>query len=315
MTWIGGADLEWLTEANWVVPPDLQNGDIVVSNGDSVDWDTPDVTGNGWDDAACIGSNAAGTALGNATLTISGGSTVAVTGAKGEFILTHLATSPGASGKVIIGADSHFSVANGVWIGLGGAGDVSIADTPPFAHDNSFDFVGGGGTLTIGGFDGPGTVRIWEEWGDGDGDGFTWTAGVTYSDMWDLGLLTHNGISGLDGAVFADHFSVAGSTVTSIAQSVPDTDGDGVADAEDNCPDASNPDQSDMDADGIGDACDYLPDLSNNGVVTLEDLALYAAEWGRTDCVAPDYCNAADFDQSGVVDIGDLAEIAGVWLE
>jgi PKD repeat protein len=35
-----------------------------------------------------------------------------------------------------------------------------------------------------------------------------------------------------------------------------DTDGDGVRDALDNCPGASNPDQADGDGDGIGDACD-----------------------------------------------------------
>ncbi|MDO5656560.1 MAG: pre-peptidase C-terminal domain-containing protein [Flavobacteriaceae bacterium] len=35
-----------------------------------------------------------------------------------------------------------------------------------------------------------------------------------------------------------------------------DTDGDGVADDVDNCPDTYNPDQADWDGDGIGDACD-----------------------------------------------------------
>ena len=35
-----------------------------------------------------------------------------------------------------------------------------------------------------------------------------------------------------------------------------DTDGDGVADAADNCPGASNTDQSDVDRDGVGDICD-----------------------------------------------------------
>ena len=37
---------------------------------------------------------------------------------------------------------------------------------------------------------------------------------------------------------------------------VLDTDGDGVPDEEDNCPDVFNPDQADLDGDGIGDACD-----------------------------------------------------------
>ena len=54
-----------------------------------------------------------------------------------------------------------------------------------------------------------------------------------------------------------------------------------------------------MDDDAIGDACDYLADLSNKGIVTLEDLALFVAEWNRTDCVIPDYCNATDFNSNG----------------
>lgn len=36
----------------------------------------------------------------------------------------------------------------------------------------------------------------------------------------------------------------------------PDTDGDGVADASDNCPSVSNADQADADGDGVGNACD-----------------------------------------------------------
>lgn len=68
-----------------------------------------------------------------------------------------------------------------------------------------------------------------------------------------------------------------------------DTDGDGIADIDDNCATASNPDQADRDGDGAGDACDVpvpaagdlllwvmadgtdgapvgsLPDLSGNG--------------------------------------------------
>jgi hypothetical protein len=38
-----------------------------------------------------------------------------------------------------------------------------------------------------------------------------------------------------------------------------DADGDGVCDANDNCPAVANPDQADADADGTGDACDDTP--------------------------------------------------------
>jgi len=42
-----------------------------------------------------------------------------------------------------------------------------------------------------------------------------------------------------------------------------DTDGDGVCDADDNCPAVVNPNQSDRDGDGVGDVCDNCPDTAN----------------------------------------------------
>ncbi len=45
--------------------------------------------------------------------------------------------------------------------------------------------------------------------------------------------------------------------------STTDSDGDGVADYQDNCPNVSNSDQLDADEDGIGDVCDNCPNVSN----------------------------------------------------
>ncbi|MGA1841003.1 MAG: PKD domain-containing protein [bacterium] len=42
-----------------------------------------------------------------------------------------------------------------------------------------------------------------------------------------------------------------------------DTDGDGIYDSMDNCPQVPNPDQADMDSDGIGDECDNCPATYN----------------------------------------------------
>jgi Ca2+-binding RTX toxin-like protein len=49
-----------------------------------------------------------------------------------------------------------------------------------------------------------------------------------------------------------------------------DTDGDGVTDAEDNCPLLSNPAQTDVDLDGVGDAC-LPPDIDGDEITDAAD--------------------------------------------
>ncbi|MDZ7781815.1 MAG: Ig domain-containing protein [Halioglobus sp.] len=50
---------------------------------------------------------------------------------------------------------------------------------------------------------------------------------------------------------------------------LPDSDGDSIADAHDNCPQFANDSQADLDDDGIGDTCD--DDVDGDGVVNVED--------------------------------------------
>ena len=78
-----------------------------------------------------------------------------------------------------------------------------------------------------------------------------------------------------------------------------DQDGDGIGDAHDNCPTASNPCQEDSDLDGIGDACDSVCDPGCRG--NLCD------EWG--DQGIPCDCEACP---TGYWSVGDDHQPIGI---
>tara|TARA_E500000178_G_C17033327_1_gene761872 strand:+ start:839 stop:4972 length:4134 start_codon:yes stop_codon:yes gene_type:complete len=97
----------------------------------------------------------------------------------------------------------------------------------------------------------------------------------------------------------------------------PDTDGDLVADASDNCPNTSNADQSDIDQDNLGDACDL--DIDGDGVLNLSDSYPLLNLGGLSDKDRdgrPDECDTScislgmvaddDDDNDGVLDFSDF---------
>ena len=76
-----------------------------------------------------------------------------------------------------------------------------------------------------------------------------------------------------------------------------DSDGDGVPDASDNCPNASNPGQGDLDGDGIGDACDG--DRDGDGVTNVIDNCPNTANANQADLDGDGIGNVCDADRDG----------------
>ena len=123
-----------------------------------------------------------------------------------------------------------------------------------------------------------------------------------------------------NGAVDADEECDDGNTVDgdgcsstcTIEETPPDSDGDGVSDSNDNCPDVANPDEADSDGDGIGDACDTA--VCGDGILDEgEECETYAPYCVGCRCESgyipdpenPGYCRAEATCGNGIVEEGE----------
>lgn len=102
----------------------------------------------------------------------------------------------------------------------------------------------------------------------------------------------------LDGANYPSIDNVSFTAISPV-----DFDGDGVPDAQDNCPAVANPSQADCDGDGTGDACETLgagPELLSNGSFAE---GVPAGNWCGTWCEYS--CAIPGWTQNGFIDWGN----------
>ncbi len=89
-----------------------------------------------------------------------------------------------------------------------------------------------------------------------------------------------------------------------------DSDGDGINDDLDNCPNNFNPSQTDSDGDGAGNTCDpNCPNLGGLNTVNFIDYSVLMQNWHVKGPNLP-----GDLNMDNVVDINDLAIISDYWL-
>jgi len=148
---------------------------------------------------------------------------------------------------------------------------------------------------------------------DGDGDiadpGEVFVADATGSNTFEVVIGSVGGAEGTRTlSVFAedDSGNIGIATVDVVVSShSADSDGDGVADATDNCTLVANADQRDTNGDAIGNACDA--DLNNDCTVNFADLAQLKSVFFSANA-------DADFDGNGSVNFTDLGLLKGAFF-
>ena len=99
---------------------------------------------------------------------------------------------------------------------------------------------------------------------------WTWTGGGTAEGAMQTATLASEGTYSVVLTVVDDAGAIGRDSVTvTVTAAASDRDGDGITDAEDNCPDTPNDDQADLDNDGVGDGCD--DDLDGDGIPNATD--------------------------------------------
>jgi len=179
------------------------------------------------------------------------------------------------NGKLTIDSGGTLQLTSGgldLYTGGGGVTDVDVDGTLKleltsatgdiywYVFAGSLVNIGADGTATFKGFDDSNMIYLRSsttgtQWYLNDHTASESNPSVSYTDVMDSN-------AGAADAIYADSTNVdSGNNVNWLFTTDPD--GDGIPDADDNCPNDFNPDQADSDTDKIGDVCDNCPNNSN----------------------------------------------------
>lgn len=136
--------------------------------------------------------------------------------------------------------------------------------------------------------------------------------------------LTELGLQAGDALAASDHFIiVADIGLGDLIGYIPDTDGDGITDDQDNCLLIANSDQYDFNNDGVGDVCS---DIDGDGLSDALEIELYNSDPLSSDTDGDgisdglELCNCASINQcpgdltnDNVVSVGDLLTLLGLF--